>query len=546
MCPNCTDMRYLLLSSLLALGLAVSAQIPDYVPTDGLVAWLSFNNGVLDQGPLNNTSTDFGSAGTFDRFGLPDAARNFDAARVELANSDVIDQFKTVSQWTRTESSSRQVSFKQNVFNGALQERVVITQNFNGDNCHFGIKESCGGSWNYGNQPFIVSDGAWHHFVGVILPEETRLYVDGVLISTTSIVSDTETCNGGDIIIGSEWSGVDYNFQGDIDDVGLWDRPLDEEEILGLYLADAPISGCTEEDACNFDPDAALDDGSCHFNCQFCDDGTVWDEDVFKCVVANPSDTDFDGCVSMTDLLDLLSVFGTCNEVPWSCGDPLEYQGYDYETVQIGEQCWFAENLRAHQFRNGDIIPSGLSDGQWTAAESPAMAWYGEASTSCENFVPEFDACDGVPSDYNFGGLYNGYVVTDARPVCPSGWSTPSMSDFYTLLDNYADPFQAADALKAQSTWSGEDSNGSNLSGFKAFASGFRRGLGTSISEPGFYDRAGVYGNFWADDFTNEESFLVYGMSLTPQIGVELLDGIQWSPAPGGFGFSVRCVQDAE
>ena len=23
---------------------------------------------------------------------------------------------------------------------------------------------------------------------------------------------------------------------------------------------------------------------------------------------------------------------------------PLEYQGYDYETVQIGEQCWFAEN----------------------------------------------------------------------------------------------------------------------------------------------------------------------------------------------------------
>ena len=48
----------------------------------------------------------------------------------------------------------------------------------------------------------------------------------------------------------------------------------------------------------------------------------------------------------MTDLLDLLSVFGTCNEVP--CGPAatlLEYQGYDYETVQIGEQCWFAENL---------------------------------------------------------------------------------------------------------------------------------------------------------------------------------------------------------
>ena len=37
----------------------------------------------------------------------------------------------------------------------------------------------------------------------------------------------------------------------------------------------------------------------------------------------------------MTDLLDLLSAFGTCNDLPWSCGEPLEYQGYDYETVHI-------------------------------------------------------------------------------------------------------------------------------------------------------------------------------------------------------------------
>ena len=67
-----------------------------------------------------------------------------------------------------------------------------------------------------------------------------------------------------------------------------------------------------------------------------------------SCVVANPSDTDFDGCVGMIDLLDLLSVFGTCaesesEEVEWSCGDPLGYEGYDYATVQIGEQCFCRE-----------------------------------------------------------------------------------------------------------------------------------------------------------------------------------------------------------
>ena len=34
-----------------------------------------------------------------------------------------------------------------------------------------------------------------------------------------------------------------------------------------------------------------------------CGEGTVWDASAMTCVVASPSDTDFDGCVSMTDLL---------------------------------------------------------------------------------------------------------------------------------------------------------------------------------------------------------------------------------------------------
>ena len=123
-----------------------------------------------------------------------------------------------------------------------------------------------------------------------------------------------------------------------------------------------------------------------------CYDGTIWSETVGACIVANPSDSNFDGCVSMTDLLDLLSVFGTCNEVPWSCGDPLEYQGYNYETVLIGEQCWFAENLRSENYQNGDAIPVGLSDEEWSSTTSGAMAVYGRPS-SCNTYSPDGDAC---------------------------------------------------------------------------------------------------------------------------------------------------------
>ena len=36
----------------------------------------------------------------------------------------------------------------------------------------------------------------------------------------------------------------------------------------------------------------------------------------------------------------------TCEPNLHECGTPLSYQGYDYTTVLIGNQCWFAENLR--------------------------------------------------------------------------------------------------------------------------------------------------------------------------------------------------------
>ena len=96
-----------------------------------------------------------------------------------------------------------------------------------------------------------------------------------------------------------------------------------------------------------------------------CGDGTEWDVETQSCVIINPSDTNFDGCVSMTDLLDLLSVFGTCNEIPWSCGDPLEYRGYDYETVLIGSSAWFAENLRTTGHLNEDVIDSYQNPTNW-------------------------------------------------------------------------------------------------------------------------------------------------------------------------------------
>ena len=43
-----------------------------------------------------------------------------------------------------------------------------------------------------------------------------------------------------------------------------------------------------------------------------CGLGTIWDEETQTCVVAYPADINFDGCVQLNDLLDLLASYGLC------------------------------------------------------------------------------------------------------------------------------------------------------------------------------------------------------------------------------------------
>ncbi len=82
-------------------------------------------------------------------------------------------------------------------------------------------------------------------------------------------------------------------------------------------------------------------------------------------------DLDYDGVIGVNDLMSLLASFGTdCStyEEEIGCGTPIEYHGYEYQTVLIGDQCWFAENLRTELYLNGEEIPSGLDRETWCNA----------------------------------------------------------------------------------------------------------------------------------------------------------------------------------
>ena len=174
-------------------------------------------------------------------------------------------------------------------------------------------------------------------------------------------------------------------------------------------------------------------------------------------------------------------------------GSPLAYHGYDYETVQIGEQCWFAENLRCAEYGNGDPIPANLSDAEWTSTHSGAKSVYGEENATCQaSYSPEGDACNDSWSLAEFGYLYNWYAATDPRGLCPSGWHLPSDNE-WTLVTNHPGGDTAAGGhLKSTTGWNEEGVEGSNSSGFSGLLGGHR------YYSNGNLNHAGNRGFWWS------------------------------------------------
>ena len=230
----------------------------------------------------------------------------------------------------------------------------------------------------------------------------------------------------------------------------------------------------------------------------------------------NP-DYNGDGFIGVDDILGALSFYDNAWEGPvspsWSCGESITYAGVGYSTVQIGDQCWFAENLRTTTYLNGDAISQGLSDLDWSSTTSGAMAIYN----------------DDLMALAAYGGLYNWYAVDDARGLCPSGWHVPTAAEWTILTNNLGGESAAGVLMKANYGWNNGD-NGTNSSGFSGLPGG-RRIFNGSFGSAGD-------GGFW---WSSSPVAITWGSSLVLYNG-----GVGGSSGSQPNGFSVRCVWDAE
>ena len=199
------------------------------------------------------------------------------------------------------------------------------------------------------------------------------------------------------------------------------------------------------------------------------------------------------------------------NTCVWAEGSPVcdfqnsfTFDGYTYDFVAIGDQCWLAENLRNEHYANGDAIPGDLSDGEWYNADDTNLGAQAIYSNDESNLA-------------NYGRLYNWYAVDDARGLCPSGWHVPTDGEFMKLEMELGLSESEANQYGGRGTDQGNQMksspgdnpswNGTNTSGFSGLAGGSRDYNGNFSSE-------GSHGYFWSASayVTLAQLRLLYGL----------------------------------
>jgi uncharacterized protein (TIGR02145 family) len=189
------------------------------------------------------------------------------------------------------------------------------------------------------------------------------------------------------------------------------------------------------------------------------------------------------------------------------CGDPItDVEGNVYNTVQIGGQCWMAENLATETFRDG----------------TPASAWsYG-----------------GNPANKAiYGLLYNWHTAVDSRGICPAGWHVPTDGEWTELTDHLGGRGVAGGRMKTTGTlgagtglWTPHYTSATNSSGFSGLPGGYRFIYGN-------YDGLGDLGYWWsATEHSTDDAWYHSLGSAGTLVGRNDYDK--------KMGFSVRCVRD--
>jgi len=347
--------------------------------------------------------------------------------------------------------------------------------------------------------------------------------------------------------------------------------------ISGANGGVSMVMGCTSNSACNYDPVATTDDGSCYFRLSACNDedpatsNDRWTENCLCRGEIMPGCNDVSACnydatATQND--------GTCYYVGEACNDNngntandtwsstcgcvgqllgcTDVQATNYNTLaQVDDgSCTYPGSdmtgCGATEVLNPDLSYGMMSDqdgNNYATIIINGREWMAEnLNTTIDNsgallteaqdaasWASSFDAAwassnGDISLDCPYGKLYNLYAVLNAN-VCPLNWHVATDADWQSVFDFYGGTGVAGAAIKSVgiSYWPAPNAEATNASGFSALPAGLR------LSDGSFFETQ-MSATWWS-----ASGSLYY---LSGSNSVELY------PAEYEWGSAIRCVKN--
>jgi len=242
-------MKSLLLVTLATLGLTTSTMaqnLPNYVPSNGLVGWWPFNGNANDESGNNNNGTVNGALLTDDRFGVTNSAFLFNYLQTNNIDfGNLISNFGsndfTVSLWFTISSQPGYLITKRydEICSANNNWWVLSHAGFEICQGNSGYETVISNNYNYGSN-------TWNLISIVKNINQINLYINGILINTTNLNGSYNINNSANMLVGMNNAPISGNVakhDGKIDDIGIWNRVLTEQEITDLYNGNSGITG---------------------------------------------------------------------------------------------------------------------------------------------------------------------------------------------------------------------------------------------------------------------------------------------------------------
>lgn len=228
----------------------------------------------------------------------------------------------------------------------------------------------------------------------------------------------------------------------------------------------------------------------------------------------------------------------------WTCSDRLlDYRdGQSYATVQIGNQCWMAENLNYDR---------NCSSTTWTNGTDVGWCGYHSNNTYMINY--NFNNIFG--REYQWSAAMNNETEEGARGICPEGWHIPTSEEWVeatTTINNNIDyrcngiEGNIAKAFSSTMGWRptttddcfpvGPNQIANNITGFNAYPFGYR-----GYTNGTFYSLTwGAY--FWTSTLEWSETSQIYNPLYVSMIYTRAY--ISSKTTNRANAFYIRCIKN--